>query len=164
MLDVVLEDSGVGEEERRVPTEEHQSGKALRLGVTGHVVVAVQAIDPPQHRVVRAPRPLDEAEQREAHGDENAGDDTGQRDAEEADHRQHELRPAEVIERADTGNLNQAQCRGDHDGREGGRGQVLDQAGEGDQQHDDRARADQARHLGLRTRPPPLPGCATSCC
>ena len=54
------------------------------------------------------------------------------------------------VERADAGNLHQAERRGDHDRREGGGGQVLDQAGERHQQHDDRPRPDQPRHLRLR--------------
>ena len=79
--DVLAEDLGIGEEQGRVPAEEHQARNALRLGMARDVVVALEPVDTAEHGIVGPPGAPDEAEQRQRDGDEDALDHADQRDA-----------------------------------------------------------------------------------
>ena len=96
--DPLAEVVGVGEEERRVEAVEHESRDAAGVGIALGVVVALEVVDPAEHRVVRAPGPADEVQQRESDRDPDAPEHAEHGDAGERHHRQRELRASPVAQ------------------------------------------------------------------
>ena len=82
-LDAAREMLGVGEEDRRVKAEDDHPGDLLGLGVPGHIVVAVAALDATEGRIVRPPHALQERGQRDRDGDDDALQDADDRHAEQ---------------------------------------------------------------------------------
>ncbi len=77
----------VGEKQRGVPAEKHQTVNAFCLGMTGNVVKAAQGLHIPHHGAVRLPGAPDEHQQRETDGDKNTRNDAQQNHPEETRHR-----------------------------------------------------------------------------
>src|SRR4029450_11386327 len=51
----LVEQLGVGEEERRIPTEQYQAGYQARVRISGDVVIALNSLDTSEDGRVRAP-------------------------------------------------------------------------------------------------------------
>ena len=92
--DLVAERPRVGEDQRRVEAEDHQPGQPLGVRVSSQVVVAGQAGDPAEHRLVGPPGPAEHVEDRQRDRDRDARQHAEQRDAEERGDRERELGPA----------------------------------------------------------------------
>ena len=89
--DLVAERLGVGEEQRGVEPVDHQAGQAPGIGIAADVVVALQPVHAPEHRVVGPPGPPEDVEDGQADGDRDPGQHAEQGDAEERRDRQQEL-------------------------------------------------------------------------
>src|SRR5262249_53144362 len=48
--DALLEQFGVGEKQRRIPTEQHEARYAPGIGITRDIMIAPDAISAPEHR------------------------------------------------------------------------------------------------------------------
>ena len=86
-----LEPFGIGKEQRRVPAQQHQPGMRRASGWRCDVVVAVDAVDPAQHRRVRAPAVPQELDHRDDDRQHDALDRTQQQHARGAADGQPEL-------------------------------------------------------------------------
>ena len=53
--DPVLEQLGIGEEQRRIPAEQHQAGDQARVGIARDVVIALDAVGAAENGGVRPP-------------------------------------------------------------------------------------------------------------
>src|SRR6185295_20275761 len=82
---------GVGEEERRIPAEQHQAGYEPRTRIAFDVVVAADAVDSAQHRVVRSPAVPQKFDDRDDDRQADAWNRSERSNANEADDRQPEL-------------------------------------------------------------------------
>src|SRR4029077_16862519 len=89
--DSLVEELGVGEEERCVPTKQHQAGNATRSGIARDVVVAANTIDSTEHCEVRPPAVPQELDNRDNYCDSDAGNHTKHRNADKADNGQPEF-------------------------------------------------------------------------
>lgn len=138
----VPEGPGVGEEQRRVEPVDHQARQMLGPRVRPHVVVPLQAVDPPQHGAVRPPRAPEDVEHGQRHGDRDPRQDTEQGHPGEGGDRQQELRPALPPQPHGSRKLGQGQRGGDDDGREGGLGQIAEHARDRHEHEDDQHRPD----------------------
>ena len=87
----LLEQLGVGEEQRRVPAEQHQTGICRASRIALDVVVALDAFGASQHRGMRAPAIPQELDDRDHDRKADAGDGAENRDADEADDGQPEF-------------------------------------------------------------------------
>ena len=86
---LVGEDAGVGEEQRRLPAEHHHVG-VLHEAVAALVAVpALAAGHPSEHLAVRPPVPLEEEQDRQHDGDDDAFEDAEEDDAGAGDEREH---------------------------------------------------------------------------
>ena len=92
LVDVLAEQLGVGEEDRRVESVEHEARDQARLRVALGVVVALEVVDASEQRVVGAPRSAHEAQQRQADRDPDAPQHAQHGDADERRHGEDELR------------------------------------------------------------------------
>ena len=110
-------------------------------------MVALEVVDPAEHRVVRAPGPADEVQQRERDRDPDAPEHAEHGDAGERHHRQRELRASPAVQPPRGRDVDQAQDRDDHDGRERRLRQVVHEAGSDDQEQRQDAGADEAGDL-----------------
>src|SRR5215470_13967702 len=71
-----VEQLGIREEQRRVPTEEYQAGNQSRVGMAGDVVIALHTFDPAKYRGVGAPAIPEELDHSNHDGQGNAGNGT----------------------------------------------------------------------------------------
>jgi hypothetical protein len=83
LQDMFVEDPCVGEEQRRIPPKQHQSGDELRLRVSRDIVITLQPVHTTQHSVIRPPSGLSNLETDSGAGanpdcpDSGEGDPTG---------------------------------------------------------------------------------------
>src|SRR5262245_21418149 len=87
----LMEELGISEEERGVPTKQHQAGNAARISITLDVVVAPNTIDPSEHCVMWPPAVPQELDDRDADRDADARDNAEYGNADKTDNRQPEL-------------------------------------------------------------------------
>ena len=80
----VLEQFGVGEEQRRVPAKQDQAGDPAGIGIARDVVVALDAVGAPEHRGVRTPAVPQEFDDGDHDGQADARNRAQHRDAGEA--------------------------------------------------------------------------------
>ena len=145
--DALAEVVGIGEEERRVEAVQHESRDVAGVGIALGVVVALEVVDPAEHRIVRAPGPADEVQQRESDRDPDAPEHAENGDAGERHHRQRELRASPVAQAPRAHDVDQAQDRDDHDGRERRLRQVVHETGSKHQEQRQDAGADEPGDL-----------------
>src|SRR5262245_27234219 len=111
----LVEELGVGEKERSIPTKQYQAGNATRGGITLDVVVAPNTIDSAEHCEMWAPAIPQELDDRNNYGDPNAGDHTEHRNADKTDNRQPEFQLLNAEDATQVCEFEQADGRGDHD-------------------------------------------------
>ena len=87
----LLEQLGVGEEQRCIPAKQHQTGDLPRVGIAFDVVVARDAVGAAQHRGMRPPAVPQEFDDRDDDRQADAGDGAENGNADEADDRQPEF-------------------------------------------------------------------------
>ena len=159
--DALAEVVGVGEEERRVEAVQHESRDAAGVGIALGVVVALEVVDPAEHRVVRAPGPADEVQQRERDRDPDAPEHAEHGDAGERHHRQRELRASPVAQAPRGRDVDEAEHRDDHDRRERRLRQVVHEAGAERSAAAPGRRRRRARRAGCGRRCPRRRRCAS---
>src|SRR5262249_12040373 len=125
----LMEELGVSEEERCVPTKEHQARNAARTRITLNVVVAANTIDSSEHCVMWPPAVPQELDERDANRDADARDNAEYGDADETDNGQPKLPLLDAEDATQVCKCKQADGRGDHDRSERTAGQILQQVG-----------------------------------
>src|SRR5262249_21369466 len=145
----LVEELGVGEKERSIPTKQYQAGNATRSGITLDVVVAPNTIDSAEHCEMWAPAIPQELDDRNNYADPNAGDHTEHRNADKPDNRQPEFPLLNAEDATQVCEFEQADGRGDHDRGERAAGQILQQARCEHQKERDRKRAHNSGELRL---------------
>ena len=159
-----LEQLGIGEEQRRVPAEQHQAGDQPRLGIARDVVVALDAVDAAQHGGMRPPAVPQEFDDRDDDRQADAGNRAEHGDADEADDRQPELPALDAEDAARSSNSNRPMADAITTAASALMGRSCSRSGASDKQQGDGHGADHAGQL--RSARPRLrrPACATSCC
>ena len=121
-----------------------------RLGVAGHVVVALQPAHPTEHRVVGAPRSAHEVEQRDGDRDADPREHAEDGNPGEANHRQLELGASREPESLNRVEVDQPENSGDDDRSQRREGQVLEEACGEEQDERKGEGGDKARELCSR--------------
>src|SRR5512139_453550 len=148
----LVEQFGVGEEQRRIPAEQDQAGDQARAGIALDVVVALDALRTSEDGRVRAPAVPQEFDHGDHDRQADAGNRAEHRHADGADDGQPELPALDAQDPAQVGDLDQADGGSDHDGGQRAGGQVLQQVGRHHQQQGHAQRADDAGQLAAGAR------------
>ena len=111
----LLEQLGVGKEQRRIPAKEDQPGYLARVGIARDVMVALDAFGAAQHRRMRTPTVPEEFDDGDHDRQPDARDSTENGHPHETDNGQPELPTLDAIDADKVGDLDQADSRGDND-------------------------------------------------
>src|ERR1051325_4051024 len=83
--DSLVKKLGVGEEERRVPTKQYQTGDATRRGIARDIVIAANTIGPAEYCEMRTPAVPQELDHSDHDRDADAGNHAEHSNAYETD-------------------------------------------------------------------------------
>jgi hypothetical protein len=117
----------VGEEQRRIPAEQHQARDPAGGWISRDVVIAADPVHATQHGVVRPPPVPQELDDGQDDGQTDSGNHPEDGDAREAHHREPEFPSLDAEDAAQVCDLEQANRRRDHYGGQGTAGQTLQQ-------------------------------------
>src|SRR5262249_8380610 len=121
----LVKELGVGKEERRIPTKQHQAGNTTRSGIACDVVVAANTVDSTEHCVVWSPAIPQELNDRNDYRDTDAGNHTEYRNTDEAHHGQPEFPLLDAKDATEVCEFEQANRCCDHDRSECATRQIL---------------------------------------
>ena len=96
LTDLLTEDAGVREEQRRLPPVDHDALRLLGLRVAAHVVPALEPRDVTEDLAVRPPVPAEEQQDREGDRDEDALEHAEEDHADRRDERERQRRLADA--------------------------------------------------------------------
>jgi hypothetical protein len=147
-----LNSSRIGEEQRRIPTEQHQAWNSARLGIARHVVIALDAFGLAENRKVRPPSVPQEFDDGNDDGQADARDCPEHGDTDRAQDRQPELPALDPVDTGEIAELEQSDCGGDDHRCERRIGEVLEQCRRSDDEQCDDEGADDAGHLRFGAR------------
>src|SRR4029077_8173644 len=112
-----VEQFGVCEEERRIPTEQHKARDQTRLRIPRNVVIALNAFDAAEHGRMRAPAVPEKLNHGNRDRKSNTRNGTEYGYARKAHHRKPELPALDAIDSSQVGHFDQADGCGDNDSR-----------------------------------------------
>ena len=147
LADLLAEDAGVGEEQRRLPAVDHDARGLLGLGVAFDVVPALEVADVAQHGALGPPAAAEEQQDREDGGDEDALQHAEEDHAHGGDEREGEGGLAHAVEAAEGREVHQRDRGHDDDRGQRRLRQVGEQPRQQEEQQDDHAGADEAGDL-----------------